>query len=111
MTIDSKLQSYGITVTWHEPDQWEAVVSFHTPSKHGESDCIEGTIGPKYVGELIDVVRLAKGSAESIGVTFENPNIYVEDDGETSNLPENWRSMIAEVSAQLGWASCYQLSH
>lgn len=111
MTIDNKLQSYGIAVTYHESGQWDALVSFHTPGKHGESGCIEGTIGPKYIGDLIEVVRLAKSSAESIGIGFEEPNIYVENDGETPNLPQNWRSLIAEASAQLGWTTCYLVSH
>lgn len=111
MTIDNKLQSYGITVNYHESGQWDAMVSFHTPAKHGDPSCIEGTIGPRYIGELIEVVRLAKNSAESIGVTFENPRISVENDGEISSLPPDWQLLMATASAKLGWICDYIVPH
>lgn len=108
-----QLQSTGIHLKFSSLQGWAAEVQFST-FEHAQSSCIEGSIGPRYFGELAAVIDLAKDSAESMGVTFINneliqPTMYIEGDGEDPkvDLPENWRALIQEQCERLGWRSVY----
>jgi len=101
------LYASGIYLAFSEGN-WIAEVQYSKESP--PEPCIEGTIGPRHYGILAQSIDLAKTAAESIGVVFYQPSIFVEGDGEDASvaLPPDWRQLIAQQCKRLGWESVYE---
>jgi len=94
------LKSTGISLTFSKGHGWMATVAFST-MEHANPEAIEGSIGPRYFGEIGVVIDLAKHAADVIGVSFEDPCIYIDEDGE--DWPGDWREQVTQQSDRLGW--------
>jgi hypothetical protein len=110
------IKSSGIKLKFDPAHGWIATVEFST-EEHATETCIEGSIGVRYFNQdLGKAIQLALVAAKTIGVSFHDglglePSLYVEGDGEDPSvpLPTNWRQLIAEQSARLGWKSASQV--
>lgn len=110
-----KLFSVGIHLDYNIPDRWAARIDYDTWEHHADPRCITGSIGTKYVDEnLTDVIDRALAAAKAIGVVFPSgaggaPHIYIDED-RAAVLPSDWRQMIADQCARLGWETCYPVT-
>lgn len=106
---NAALVSTGIRLRHQQNALWSATVEFSN-LLHANPKCISGSIGPEYILPLSVAIDRAICAAESIGITFKSPILYVEDDGESpavANYPHNWRDLIHAESDRLGWEFIY----
>lgn len=112
----NSLNSTGIRLSYDQRHGWQAVAEYST-WEHADAACIEGSIGTRYFDrDLAATIDRVLAAAAAIGVSFKpvgevSPAIYVAGDGEDSAipLPEDWRELVAEQCARIGWVSCYPL--
>jgi len=110
-----QLNATGIQVEYAGEGRWSAYVEFSTWDFFEAGNAgVEGRIGTTSVGDLSNIIDIAKRASDAIGVVFVDqkdlqPTIYVLEDGSgpVGSLPPDWRTLIASECRRLGWEFIY----
>lgn len=71
----------------------------------------QGTLVCRYVcDDLTASIDTLKADADSLGITWKDPTVYYQGDGEWKDYspPEGWRELTDGHARRLGWRPCYR---
>lgn len=110
--IGNRFWSTGITVRWLDDGRVHVSLDFHDDG-FAEPGTVEGKLRLRYYqNDLAQSLDTLIADAERLGIEFLNPaigkpSLYVHGDGESDReyYPSNWRDILAEQAARLGWHS------
>lgn len=115
--------STGITVRF-SGGKWSASADyldngFCDDSAEHERVSTQGKLHTRYYlrdGETKDALTVAidivKADAERLGITWTNPHVYMDGDGEWDDreYPSGWRRLVDDQAKRLGWEPLYHMA-